>query len=190
MSAPQPDVTTLLCLAGDGDRRAQEELFRLVEAELRRRAKAFLRHERPGHDLQTTLLVDDAFVQLIGSKNVTWENRSHFYAFAATVMRQMLVDDVRQRAAAKRGGGESPASIDRIPQPAERDRSDPLATLALNEALTRMGEHHPELVQIVELHHFTGWDLKQIAQDILGVPYSTVKRRWQRALALLHREMS
>jgi RNA polymerase sigma factor (TIGR02999 family) len=192
MSRPQPDVTTLLRLARDGERNAQEELYRLVEGELRRRAKACLRHERPGHDLQTTVLVDDAFVQLVGSNNMTWENRSHFYTIAAKVMRQMLVDEARQRAAAKRGGGDHPVPLDRVPEPAGRDQADPLAVLALHlhETLTKLAEHHPELVQVVELHHFAGWDLKQIAENILGVPYGTVKRRWQRALALLHREMS
>lgn len=189
MSKPQPDVTTLLILAGGGDKRAQEELFRLVEGELRRRAKAFLRHERPDQYLQTTVLVDDAFVQLIGDNKVNWQNRSHFYALAAKVMRRTLVDDARQRTATRRGGGDHPIPLDRIPQPVGCNTADPLIMLALDEALTKLAEHHPELVQVVELHHFAGWDLKQIA-DIFGVPYSTVKHRWQRAKAYLHREMS
>lgn len=189
MSMPQPDLTTLLIRASGGDKRAQEELFRLVEAELRRRAKAYLRRERPDQCLQTTVLVDDAFVQLIGDNNVNWQNRSHFYALAAKVMRRTLVDDARQRAAARRGGGDHPISLDRIPQPAGCNAADPLTLLALDEALTKLAKHHPELVQVVELHHFTGWDLKQIA-DILGIPSSTVKHRWQRAKAYLHRELS
>jgi RNA polymerase sigma factor (TIGR02999 family) len=189
MPQPQPDVTTLLVLAGGGDKRAQEELFRLVEAELRRRAKAYLRRERPDQNLQTTVLVDDAFVRLIGGNNVNWQNRSHFYALAARVMRQTLVNDARQRSAVRRGGGDHPIPLDRIPQSAGSNAADPLTMLALDEALTKLAEQHPELVQVVELHHFAGWDLKQIA-GILGVPSSTIKHRWQRAKAYLHREMS
>jgi RNA polymerase sigma factor (TIGR02999 family) len=190
MSTPQPDVTTLLCLAGGGDRHAQEELFRLVEGELRKRAKAYMRRERPGHDLQTTVLVDEAFIQLVGNDNMTWENRSQFYALAAKVMRQILVDDARQRAATKRGGGDHPAPLERVTELADPTASDPLTVLALNEAMKRLAEDYPELVEIVELHHFAGWSLKQIAEDILHFPYTTVKRRWQQARARLHREMS
>jgi RNA polymerase sigma factor (TIGR02999 family) len=190
MSTPPPDVTTLLRLAGGGDREAQEELYRLVEGELRQRARARLRQERPGHDLQTTVLVDEAYVQLVGGPDVRWENRSQFYGVAATVMRRMLVDEARQRAAAKRGGGAAVAPLEDVGDPIDRGAADPSAVLALNEALTRLGEAYPEVVQVVELHHFGGWDLKQIAEDVLHVPYTTIKRRWQRALALLHRELS
>jgi RNA polymerase sigma-70 factor, ECF subfamily len=189
MPTPQPDVTTLLCLAKDGDKCAQDELFRLVEAELRRRAKACLRRERPSHDLQTTVLVDDAFVQLIRSNNVTWENRSHFYATAAKAMRQILVDYARQRAAAKRGGGDQPIPLDHVPEPFVWNPSDPLVVLPVDEALTKLAEHYPELVQVVVYHLFAGLDLKQIA-SIQGVPYSKVKHRWQRALAHLRQLMS
>lgn len=189
MTKPQPDVTTLLIRAGGGDKRAQEELFRRVEAELRRRAKAFLRRERPDYNLQTTVLVDDAFIHLIGDNNVNWQNRSHFYALAAKVMRRTLVNDARQRTAIRRGGGDHPVPLERIPHPAGGNAADPLTILALDEALTKLADQQPELIQVVELHHFTGWELKQIA-DILGVPYSTVKHRWQRAKAYLHREMS
>src|SRR5262249_5369675 len=140
MPTPRPDVTTLLCLAGGGDRHAQEELFRLVEGELRRRAKAYMRNERPGHDLQTTVLVDEAFVRLVGEDNMTWENRSQFYALAAKVMRQMLVDDARQRAACKRGGGDQPVPLDRVPELADRTATDPLTVLALDESLTRLAK--------------------------------------------------
>jgi RNA polymerase sigma-70 factor (ECF subfamily) len=188
MATLQPDVTTLLCLAGGGDKHAQDELFRLVEAELRRRAKAYLRRERPGQDLQTTVLVDDAFVHLIGDKDVSWENRSHFYASAAKAMRRILVDYARQRAAAKRGGDDYHVPLDNVPQPASRAPLDPLFELALDEAATRLAEHHPELIQVFELHYCAGWNLKQTA-EILGIPYSTVKQRWERVRGHLHDEM-
>jgi RNA polymerase sigma factor (TIGR02999 family) len=186
----RPGITTLLGLAARGDRQAQDQLFRLIETELRRRAKVCLRQEHSPHALQTTLLVDEAFVRLVGGQHVAWENRSQFYCCAAKVMRQLLVDDARQRAAAKRGGGALATSLERSPDPADRSLLDPLTLLQLHEALNRLGESYPELIQIVELHHFGGWDLKEIAENILGVPYTTVKRRWQRAKALLHRDMS
>jgi RNA polymerase sigma factor (TIGR02999 family) len=190
MEAPQPDVTTLLRLAGSGDREAREKLFRLVQGELRRQARARLRAERPGHDLQTTLLVNEAFVQLVGEQEVTWEDRTHFYCFAAKVMRQTLVDEARLRAAEKRGGGERPVPLEKAGDPVERRPLDPLTLLALHEALDKLADQSPELIEIVELRYFGGWELKQIAEDILHVPYPTIKKRWQRAKALLHRELS
>jgi RNA polymerase sigma factor (TIGR02999 family) len=189
MSTPQPDVTTLLCLAAGGDRRALDELFRLVEAKLRRLAKAYLRRERPGHDLQTTVLVDEAFVQLVGKDRMTCENRSQLYAFAAKAMRRILVDHARQRAAAKRGGGDHPASLDRVPEPADRAACDPLTVLALDESLTRLEEYYPELAEVLVLYHFGGWDLKEIA-DILRIPYSTIKKQYKKALDVLGEQMS
>jgi RNA polymerase sigma factor (TIGR02999 family) len=190
MPLPEPDVTTLLGLASQGDARAQAALYRLVEGELRRRARARLRHERPPHELQTTVLVDDAFVKLVGDRNVTWQNRAHFYCLAARVMRELLVDEARRRAADKRGGGEGPASLDGVAEPVGRAGPDPLTVLALHEALTALAATEPELAQVVDLHHFGGWDLKQVADDILHVPYATVKRRWQKARALLYRALN
>jgi RNA polymerase sigma factor (TIGR02999 family) len=190
MSAPQTDVTTLLGLAAQGDRHAQDKLFRELEKELRSRARARLRRERSPHDLQTTALVDEAFVKLVGDREMTWEDRSQFYCCAARVMRRILVDDARQRNAQKRDDGKRPAALHRVPDPVDRSSPDPLTLLALNEALTKLAKLYPELMQIVELHHFGGWDLKEIADDILHVPYITVKRKWAKAIALLHREMS
>jgi RNA polymerase sigma-70 factor (ECF subfamily) len=189
MSVLKPDVTTLLGLAAHGDRQAQDELFRQVERELRSRAHARLRRERAQHDLQTTALVDDAFLKLVGDRQMAWENRSQFYCCAARVMRQILVDDARLRAAQKRGGGERPARLHRSADLVDRTCADPLTVLALHEALTKLAEQYPELIQIVELHHFGGWDLKDIAEDILHLPYIAVRRRWAMAKALLHREI-
>jgi RNA polymerase sigma factor (TIGR02999 family) len=190
MSTPPTDVTMLLDLASRGDRQAQEELFRLVEGELRQRAKALLRRERPTPSLQTTVLVDEAFLRLVGDPDRNWENRSRFYCCAAKVMRDILIDEARRRAAEKRGGGEAPASLDRIPDLVDWSSVDPLSLLALHDALGKLAGPYPQLVQIVELHHFGGWQLKQIAEDILHIPYPTAKRWWQKAKALLHREVS
>jgi RNA polymerase sigma factor (TIGR02999 family) len=190
MSRPPTDVTTLLGLATRGDRQAQEQLFRLVEAELRTRAKALLRRERPTPNLQTTVLVDEAFVRLVADSEQNWENRSRFYCCAAKVMREIIVDEARRRAAEKRGGGELPAPLDGVPDLVDWRSVDPLSLLVLHEALGNLAGPYPQLVQIVELHHFGGWQLKEIAEEILHVPYPTVKRWWQKAKALLHREIS
>jgi RNA polymerase sigma factor (TIGR02999 family) len=183
------DVTALLNLAHGGDPRAQEELFRVVEGELRRLAHARLHHEMPAPGLQTTLLVDDAYLKLIGASARSWESRSQFYCFAARVMREVLVGEARRRATTKRGG-DRPVPLDQVPTPQAPTRPDPLTLLALHEALAKLAADYPELNQIVELHYFAGWELKQIAEDILGVPYTTIKRRWQKARALLYRALS
>ena len=189
MPAPGQDVTTLLRLASGGDRQAKNELFRLVEGELRRTAQASLSQERPGHSLQTTVLIDEAFQRLVGGPGRTWEDRAQFYRCAARAMREILVDHARQRAAGKRGGGARPGSLDQVPEPADRKPLDPLTLLALHEALDKLAVTNPEYSQIVELHHFGGWELKQIAEEVLSVSYKTVKRRWRMAKVLLYREL-
>jgi RNA polymerase sigma factor (TIGR02999 family) len=190
MSTPQPDITTLLDLAGQGDRAAQEQLFRQVEPELRKLAKSRLRGQRLSPGVQTTVLVDEAFLRLIGDRQVTWQGRSHFYRFAGRVMRLFLVDQARQEMAARRGGGEGNRPLDQVANPIDPRGQDPFTILAVHDALTQMAETHPDLIEIVELHHFGGWDLRQIADEVLHIPYVTVKRRWQRARALLHRALS
>jgi RNA polymerase sigma factor (TIGR02999 family) len=191
MAAEQPhDVTALLHLAGGGDPEARNALFRLVESELRRRAHARLKRERPGHDLQTTVLIDEAFLKLVGTADLRWEDRSQFYCCAAQVMRQLLVDYARKRDAEFRGGGIAPAPLDQVTPPVDRKTLDPLTLLALDEALTKLTAEHPDLMQVVELHHFGGWELKDIAEKVLHRPYGVVKRQWRLAKALLHREIS
>lgn len=189
MSTPGNDVTALLHLVGNGDRPARDALFRLVEAELRMRAKARMNHERSGHNLQTTILIDDAFVKLIGERSMTWQNRSQFYRCAAQVMREILVDESRRRAAEKRGGGQRLVSLDDVADPLARGL-DPPTLLAVHQALNKLAAAFPELMQIVELHVFGGWKLKQIAEEILRLPYGIIKRKWRMAKAMLHREMN
>jgi RNA polymerase sigma factor (TIGR02999 family) len=190
MATPGLNVTALLRQASRGDRLAQDELFRLVEPELRQRARARLSREAARHDLQTTVLVDEAFIKLVGDPDRNWESRSQFYCCAARVMRLLFVDEARKRAADKRGRSVRPASLDCVAEPVSRQSLDPLTLLALHEALDKLGMTHPELSQLVELHHFGGWDLKHISEEILHLPYGQVKRRWQTALAFLHREMN
>lgn len=188
MEHPENGITELLGRAGNGDLRAREELFQFVERELRRRASRYLRGETSPHDLQTTMLVDDAFIKLVGDQDLVWQNRSQFYSLAAKVMRRILVDEARKRNAIKRNGP-YPISMDLSSEQPDPKGTEPLNNLVLDEALSKLSESHPDLVEIVELHLFAGWDLKQVAEEILKVPYTTIKRRWQRAKAMLHREM-
>ena len=189
MATPGLNVTALLHQASRGDRQAQEQLFRMVEPELRQRARARLSREPRRHDLQTTVLVDEAFVKLVGDPDRNWENRYQFYCCAARVMRLLFVDEARKRAADKRGRNLQALSLDCVAEPMHAQSLDPATLLALHEALDKLGTIHPDLSQLVELHHFGGWDLKQIADEILGVPYGQVKRHWRTALAFLHREL-
>ena len=188
MSTSQSSVTTLLELAGNGDLQAREQLYGLVERELRKRAHACLGQERSPHDLQTTMLVDDAFVKLVGDEQIVWQNRSQFYCVAARVMRRILVDEARKRAAAKRGG-QLPVALEQVAALADPKAVEPGTRLALDEALTKLAEDYPDLVEIVELHFFAGWELKQISEEILHIPYTTIKNRWRRARAELRRQL-
>lgn len=189
MSTPQPDVTTLLGLAGQGDAQALEDVFRLLEPHLRHLARARLRQEPPPHDLQTTVLVDEAFLRLVGKQHPAWESRSQFFGYAAKVMRELAVDEARRCAAQKRGGGVRPIPLDQAADLAAPSALDALTLLALDEVLTALARTHPKLEQIVVLYYYYGLNLKQIA-EFLGDPYPTVKKRWQRAVAELQRAWS
>lgn len=189
MTATDKDVTHLLHLASGGDPHAEQKLFRLVEGELRKRAEAYMSRQPPGHLLQTTVLIDEAFAKLVGNPAIQWKDRTMFYCYAARVMRQVLVDSARRRSAEKHGGGRPPVSLDAVPEPAGRSTLEPATVLALHEALERLAQDHPDWARIVELHVFGGWELKDVAEKILHTPYRTVKRGWQMAKALLRREM-
>jgi RNA polymerase sigma factor (TIGR02999 family) len=190
MSTPPSDVTTLLRLVSNGDLAARDELYRLVEKELRQCAHAYLQHERPNPALQTTVLINDAFLKLVGSQNVTWEDRSHFYRFAARVMRQLLIDYARQANAQKEGGGVRPASLDEVAEPLARKTADPLVRLVLQEVLAKLTATDPELAEMVKLHLVDGWTLEQIARDLLNISPKQAKTRWRHARAWLLRELS
>ncbi len=184
-----PDVTILLC-AAQSDRQAQEKLYRLVENTLRDIATARLRNERPDSQLQPTVLINDAFMKLIGEQNVDWQNRQQFFCTAARVMRRMLVDNARQRAAQKRGGGKSPGALEahdrQVPDPQSGTDQQ---LLEIDDILKKLAQTDPDLVTVVEFHHFAGWELKQIGK-YLGISESTVKRRWKEAKAKLYLELT
>lgn len=178
-------VTQLLARAEAGDERALDALFPLVYAELHRAAERALRSERPGHTLQPTALVNEAYLKLVGGGAVPSRNRAHFIGIASRAMRQILVDHARRRQAAKRGGG---IRIDTL----GADPADPTSGIddlvALDDALERLSAVSPRLRQVVELRFFGGLSEAEIAAA-LEVTTRTVQRDWARARAWLYREM-
>jgi RNA polymerase sigma factor (TIGR02999 family) len=186
MKASPPQVTQLLKAWGNGDEAARDELMTLVYEELHRLAHQYLKRERPGHTLQTSALVNEAFVKLIDQKDVRWQNRGHFFAIAAQLMRRILVDHARIRRAAKRGGNASPVSLDDA-LVISNERS--AEVVALDEALTALATVDERKSQIVELRFFGGLSIEETA-EVLAVSPGTVMRDWTLAKAWLRREMT
>jgi RNA polymerase sigma-70 factor (ECF subfamily) len=180
------EITELLAAAAAGSPEAGERLAPLVYAELRQLAAAYMRRESPQHTLQSTALVHEAYLRLLGQRRRVYKNRGHFYAVAAHLMRQILVDHARARRAQKRGGGAVACDLDAVPAlGAER----PAFLLALDEALRRLAERSPRQMQVVEMRYFGGLSEDEVA-EALGVSARTVKRDWTVARAWLHLEMS
>jgi len=179
------DVTGLLLAWSSGDESAYERLAPLVYDELHRLAHRYMRRERPGHTLQTTALVGEAYVRLV-DQNVKWQNRAHFFGIAAQIMRRILVDYARSQAYAKRGGGAQKVGLDEAVLMA-RDRSAEL--VALDDALKRLAEFDPRKSRVVELRFFGGLTVDETS-EVLGVSADTVKRDWSSARAWLYREVS
>ena len=157
----------------------------MVEGELRRLARGYLRRERPGHVLQTTALVNEAFVRLVGWQEVKWQNRAHFIATAAQLMRHILVDIARRRARIADGPRVLVVDLADTEQAVHRSRD----VMALDDALRELAEHDPRKSQIVELRFFGGLTLEEIA-EVIGVSPVTVSREWAKARAWLRREVS
>ena len=160
-------------------------LIPIVYEELRRLAHHYMRGERNGHTLQTTALVNEAYMRLVDIERIEWRNRGHFFAMAATVMRRVLVDHARERGRDKRGGGLIFTTL------AEHAiaSSSAVDVLALDEALDRLADMDPQQARIVELRYFTGLTIEETA-DALGISPATVKRDWTWAKAWLHQQLS
>jgi len=185
--APSPaEVTRLLVAWRGGDAGALDRLLPLVYAELRRVAHRYMRDERPNHPLQTTALVHEAYLRLIGVKRVDWQSRNHFFAVSAQMMRRILVEAARRRNADKRGGDASHVALDEAFVPAA-DRGADL--LALDEALEHLASLAPRKARVVELRYFAGLSVKETA-DVLGVSVETVMRDWRMAKLWLQRDLS
>lgn len=180
------NVTELLKAWGDGDREALDRLVPLVYAELRRRAAAQLARERGSHTLQPTALVHEAFLRLVDQHSARWENRAQFFGVAAQLMRRILVDHARARAAAKRGGGALSISLD---EAGEGPASPEADVLHLHQALERLAVQDERQARVVELRYFGGLSTEEAAA-VLAVSEITVKRDWAMAKAWLFRELS
>ena len=185
MSVHSPkDITGLLVAWGDGDQSALEELAPLVHSELHRLAHHYMSRERPGHTLQTSALVNEAYIRLIDWKNVRWQNRAHFFAVSAQLMRRILVDFARDRQALKRGRFARVSLTDAAAFTVDRDAD----LVALDEALIALAEIDPRKGQVVEMRFFGGLSVEEVA-EVLKVSKETVMRDWRLAKVWLLREL-
>jgi RNA polymerase sigma-70 factor (ECF subfamily) len=179
------EITALLEAWGGGDKSALDRLMPLVYEELRRLAHRYMSHERPGHTLQTTALVNEAYMRLVNWKDVRWENRAHFFAASAQMMRRILVDFARNRQYLKRGAGAIQVSLGEAAAFTECPSAD---LVALDEALTQLTEMDPRKGQVVEMRFFGGLSVKEVA-EVLKVSDETVMRDWRLAKVWLLREL-
>jgi RNA polymerase sigma factor (TIGR02999 family) len=178
------EVTELLVGWNRGDEDALGKLLPIVYDELHRLASRYLRHERPEHILQSTALVHEAYLRLTDKKDVPWRNRSHFYAIAARMMRQVLVDSARRRDAAKRRGMKISLS-ETLPAEAV----DPVDVISLNDALTALAALNARQARVVELRYFGGLTFEEVA-EVLGIAIPTAKLDWTLAKAWLYKELT
>jgi RNA polymerase sigma-70 factor (ECF subfamily) len=179
-------ITELLAEWSGGNQAALDELYPLVYDELHRLARRYMSRERKGHTLQTTALINEAYVRLVDQRNVQWANRSHFFAISAQIMRRILIDHARRQAYAKRGGGARQVSLDETAAIALDDLSE---LLRLDEALQSLAELDPRRSRVVELRYFGGLNNEEIA-GVLNISENTVIRDWNMARAWLYRQLT
>ena len=179
------EITQLLDDMRGGNAAAESRLAELVYQDLHRMAQRYMRHERPEHSMQATALVHDAYLRMVNQEERNWQNRSHFFAVAARLMRQILIDHARARNAQKRGGLQARLPLDDVVVVSD-DRLDEI--LAVDEALTRLAARDPRLARLVEMRFFGGLTEEEAA-EALGVSPRTVKRDWQVARAWLYGEL-
>jgi len=180
-------ITQMLRDWSDGNAEALENLLPLVYAELHRQAASFLRKERPEHTLQTTALINEAYLRLIDRKSVNWQNRAHFFAVASQAMRRILVDHAKAKHRQKRGGNDIRLSLDGATLVASKQKGTDL--VALDEALNKLSERDKQQATVVELRYFSGLSLEETA-EVLHISRATVAREWESARAWLHRELT
>jgi RNA polymerase sigma factor (TIGR02999 family) len=186
MAATSPHQVSKLLLAwSEGEEGAYEQLIPLVYDELHRLAKRYMRKERPGHTLQTSALVNEAYLRLIGAKEVSWQNRAHFFAVSARLMRRILVDFARAKHELKRGGDARQVSLDEALLVSPGSNTD---VLALDEALTRLFALQRRQAEVVEMRYFGGLTEEEIA-EVLKVSLRTVQQDWRLARLWLYREL-
>ena len=179
------EITALLIAWCEGDDTALDRLAPLIQSELHRLARHYMSRERPGHLLQTSALVNEAYLRLIDWKTVRWQNRAHFFGVAAQIMRRILVDFARERQYLKHGGGALRVSLDDAASFVVHRNTD---LVALDEALTALAEVDPRKVRVVEMRFFAGLSVEEVA-DVLKVSKETVMRDWRLAKVWLLREL-
>lgn len=184
--SPTPPLTELLHQWTRGDQVARDALVPLVYDELRKVARRCLVGQRPDHTLQSTALVHEAYIRLFSHDSVRWDDRVHFFAVAAQLMRRILVDHARAHNAAKRGGNSLTVTLDEhVAKAGER----PLDVLLLDDALKELAQMNPQQARIVEMRFFAGLSIEETAQ-VMGIAPATVKRHWAVARAWLYRELA
>jgi RNA polymerase sigma factor (TIGR02999 family) len=182
MSRPPHEITQILCAVTRGDAGAVQDLFSAVYAELRRVAASKMAREKPGHTLQATALVHEAWLRLGGDAQPPWENRAHFFGAAAEAMRQILVASARRKQAIRHGGGQQRVGLDEVEIVCE---APPEELLAVSEALDRLAAHDPQKAELVKLRYFIRLTNEQAA-DVLRISPATAKRHWVFARAWLY----
>lgn len=178
-------ITELLMAWNNGDDSSLEQLLPIVESELRRIAHNYMRRENANHTLQTTALVNEAYLKLVDQTRVNWQNRSHFFAIAAQLMRRILLNHARDRVAQKRGGDCPHVNLDDV-SPLSPEKS--LELIALDEALDRLAKFDKTKSQIVELRYFGGLTIEEAA-EVLGIAPQTVSFHWRLARSWLQKEV-
>jgi RNA polymerase sigma-70 factor (ECF subfamily) len=184
--ASREEITGLLRAWSDGDQAALDKLTPLVYAELHRLAKRYMGHEPAGHTLQTSDLVNEAYLRLVDAHGVDWQNRAHFFAFSAQIMRRILVDFARSRQNLKRGGAARQVTLDESLIVSPEIGAD---LIALDEALQSLAVLNQRQSQVVELRYFGGLNEEEVA-EVLSVSPRTVRHDWSMARAWLYRELS
>lgn len=182
----QHNITKLLAEWRDGNQSALDELYPLVYDELHRLARRYMSRERKSHTLQTTALINEAYVRLVDQKNVQWANRSHFFAISAQIMRRILIDHARRHAYRKRGGGAQQVSLEEVAAIVPEQGRE---LMRLDEALKSLAEMDPRRSQVVELRYFGGLNNEEIA-GVLNVSENTVTRDWNMARAWLYQQLA
>ena len=186
MSSDRPGVTRLLEAWSQGDESALEKVMPLVYDELHRMARRFMSRQKPGHTLQATALINEAFIKLVGQEEKRWTNRTHFFAVAAQAMRHILVDYARSKQSTKRAGSEQRVEFDEALS-VSTDRASEI--VALDEALVELARVDPRKARVVELRYFGGLSVEETAR-VLDISTVTVLRDWSLAKAWLHRQLS
>jgi RNA polymerase sigma factor (TIGR02999 family) len=186
MSRPTHDVTGLLVALREGDKEAADLLVEAVYSDLRKKAAAFLRRERPGHTLQPTALVHETYLRLVDQKRVVWQSRAHFLGVAAEMMRRILVDHARNRKARKRGGSRTRVTLD---EALASSGPRALDLIALDDALNELAALDPRQSRVVELRAFGGLSVEETA-EVMEISPATVKRYWAFSRAWLARRMA